>query len=313
MPTPYPVGDVNAYLLVGNPSILVDCGVYGEASLEVLREGISASGIEPRELGAILLTHHHQDHSGAAFFLSREWGVPVYASRRTFDFMRTNPFRHPVPVEFLGRLGIPRQFLDAWRSRPNTDRYARPDIEPAGRCVLGNGVELGERRLKVIETPGHSPDHVAYVLDDEQVLLSGDHVLPTITPNPLLYFDPTDGFRRCRSLQDYLRSLESMAFLADYMVLPGHGEPMRDAHDALQHARDFTSVRSHAYLELVRELRSCSVYELTQAHFSDRGPDQLYLCISETLGHLDLLEEQGVAVVDWAGAPVTVRSAGLPT
>jgi len=309
LPTPYPVGDINVYLLAGSPAILVDAGVYSEESLGALEKGIARAGLGVEEIGAIVLTHHHHDHAGAAFFLSREWGVPVHASRRTFDFMRANPFRHPAPARFLGRLGIPRAYLEAWRNRPATDRYARPDMEPTGEHTLGSTMELGGRRLTVIETPGHSPDHVAFVLEEERIMLSGDHVLPTITPNPLLYFDPADGYRRCRSLLNYQQSLRLIAPFADCHTLPGHGEPMVHAAAALETARRFTQRRSRAYAGLLGEMSPATVFELTRAHFGQREPIQLYLCISETLAHLDLLEQQGVAEVDWEGTPVTVRRA----
>ncbi|HXW75795.1 MAG TPA: MBL fold metallo-hydrolase, partial [Candidatus Eremiobacteraceae bacterium] len=116
----------------------------------------------------------------------------------------------------------------------------------------GAVVQAGDRRLRVVWTPGHSDYHYVLVDDERRAIFSGDHLLPTITPNVGLYPE-------CRPnpLDDYLSSFEKFAAMGDYLVYPSHGEP----YNAL--GRRIEALRAH------HDERLGGVWERTAA--SDRA------------------------------------------
>ena len=64
IPTPFPVGDINCYLINNDPITLIDCGVYSTKALESLRDQLRNFGLELRDIRQILITHAHPDHIG---------------------------------------------------------------------------------------------------------------------------------------------------------------------------------------------------------------------------------------------------------
>jgi hydroxyacylglutathione hydrolase len=125
-------------------AVIVDPGDEADRILHVVDElGV---GID-----AILLTHTHFDHIGAVAPVARATGAPVYCPRlETFVLADINRF---VPFAGFG----PFEDYDA-------------DETVAG----GERLELAGLDIEVLHTPGHSPGHVTYAIEDEDALFSGD-------------------------------------------------------------------------------------------------------------------------------------------
>ena len=76
MPTPFPVGDVNVYLVKGDALTLIDTGVNTEESKETLSYKLGELRLKITDIEQVILTHHHPDHAGALDFFDQD--VPVY-------------------------------------------------------------------------------------------------------------------------------------------------------------------------------------------------------------------------------------------
>ncbi|MDO9354725.1 MAG: MBL fold metallo-hydrolase, partial [Solirubrobacteraceae bacterium] len=79
LPTPFAVGRINTYLLVGDPLTLVDCGVNTGVSLDTLEAALESLGYRIEDLEQVILTHEHFDHIGLAEIIARRAGCPVAA------------------------------------------------------------------------------------------------------------------------------------------------------------------------------------------------------------------------------------------
>jgi glyoxylase-like metal-dependent hydrolase (beta-lactamase superfamily II) len=173
--------------------VLIDCGPPATAR-EVL------SFVEGRPLAAVLVTHHHEDHMGAAPLLLARRGVV--------------PRVHPKGVELLAR-GYPQEtYRRAVWGRPATVRAE----------ALGQEVEAGGLRLQVLPTPGHSPDHVCFLEPERGWLFTGDLFL-------------AERLRFLRVDEDFhalLASLERMAALPAQHLLCAHRGPVAGGLDALR-------------------------------------------------------------------------------
>src|SRR5690606_33626522 len=153
-----------------------------------------------------------------------------------------------------------------------------------------------------IVTPGHAAGHLSLWEPEESRLLSGDHLLPAITPNPLVELDDQSDLLRRRSLVEYLDSLARFETLDPGAVLPGHGPaftsvPMLVAATRAHHERRAGEILGH-----VAVLGEPTAYELSRVVFPHIEGFEILLSISEILGHVDLLVDEGDVVID-LGAP----------
>jgi glyoxylase-like metal-dependent hydrolase (beta-lactamase superfamily II) len=169
---------------------------------------------------AVVLTHAHADHLGSAAQLREETGALVLA--------------HPADAEVV-RSGAPEPpqgfFAPAWR--PRFARYLLHALVNGGRSIAGvSRVETfrdGEvldvpGRPRVLHTPGHTPGHCAFLLEEQGVLFSGDALvtLDTVsgrTGPQLIRWN--DDSVQAAAAYDRLRAVG-----AD-LILPGHGEPWK--------------------------------------------------------------------------------------
>ena len=298
LPTPYPVGRVNVYLLPGAPPVLVDTGVRSSRSVRALEEALAARGFALEDLGAILVTHPHFDHAGAALELARRSGAPVRCHR---DAARDDAPGRRGFLELAGRFGAPASLLaeleGAWShgDRFGEHLHAAPEVR-----FLEDGelVEVGGSTLEAVHTPGHSPGHMAFLSRGREALLCGDLLLALITPNPLPHLDPEAPRGRRSTLRLYLDSLDRVEALGPLRGLPGHGAPLADTVESARRARRHIMRRSEVLFRLVGNRPGARVFELAEAAFGQTDGLGRALAFCEVLAHVDLLEDGGRLAVD---------------
>lgn len=177
----------------GKKRLLLDTGSGLDAYMPVLEEALARVGCDGLE--GIVLTHAHPDHIGGVDQVRAHFGeMPVY--------------KRPWPSE-TGLAGPGGGVSPVAVADP--DRQAHCRLE---RIDHGDVVETEGARLRAVYTPGHAPDHLCYVLEEEQNLFSGDNVLgvgTTVIPGG------------SGDLGDYMQSLERLLALAPRQIYPAHG------------------------------------------------------------------------------------------
>jgi glyoxylase-like metal-dependent hydrolase (beta-lactamase superfamily II) len=240
------LGHVNTYALEDADGFtLVDPGLPGEESWKALQGRMASAGIPMNRVHHVIVTHSHPDHFGGAGMLAEESGADVVASTffrvgwdrgddggepdlqtRAFDENMSDDeladrFAMPSPWGGDGGklVGEERAVVLA-RRREMFNWFRIP--QPTVRVDDSDRLRLGGRDWTGVYTPGHTNDHLCLFDPEGGVLLSGDHVLPTITPHisGLIEGDP---------LKAYLESLDRVAaFEGVTTVLPAHGHPFAD-------------------------------------------------------------------------------------
>jgi glyoxylase-like metal-dependent hydrolase (beta-lactamase superfamily II) len=161
----------------------------------------------------------------------------------------------------------------------------------------GEQLELRDRTLEVLHRPGHSPSDTIFWDADRRILIAADHLIKHISSNPLIARpldqegDP-DPARRPQALVTYIESLRKTRELPAEIVLSGHGEPITDHVALIDERFEFHARRADRIHELIAE-RPRTGYDLAQALFGDIAVTQAYLTLSEVLGHVDLLLNDG--------------------
>jgi len=315
LPTPYPVGRSNAYLLEGDPPVLVDCGVKSSRATGELEAGLGEHGVRLEDLGAILLSHPHYDHAGAAAQIARRTGVKVYAHRfgLEYEFRGRDTF-----YLVMAQYGAPSPLVDSLQAMNDYGERFGEQLTSLPKLELldqGDRFTLGGVDLEVLYTPGHNAAHLCFYDPTHSALYCGDLLLAGITPNPLPHFDPQAPRGRLLSLSLYLDSLDRVEALGPGIGLAGHGRLLADTAAAARKARRQIHRRAEIVLALCHEHVGETIFALAGRLFGEEDPLGQALAFSEMLAHADRLEASGKIEVDHqrgivvgAEAPVTTEA-----
>lgn len=293
LPTHFPVGPVNVFLVKHDPPILVDTGLNTEESYGILSEGLAEHGLKVSDLGSVIVTHGHRDHLGLLGRLLRETNADSYGHPLVRTLGREID-KHPQERKefFLGILdefGVPLEIKEEANSLYEKFRAFSEPFD------LGHVLEDGEKGLgyTAYHVPGHSPSDTLLVQAELGFSFVGDHILPNTNPNPLLQ-RPEAGQARPKSLLLYQRSLARSRELDLGICLPGHGAPFEDHVGVVDKILERQERRGQQVMKLLRDGKR-TPYEISRGLFPNLPRQHLHLGLSIAVGHLEVMEERGEA------------------
>lgn len=306
------LGHVNCYLLEDERGLaVVDPGLPGEDSWNDLNDRLGRAGYKVSDIHTSVVTHSHFDHFGGSTRITAETGAGllthesfrilwngreadededsgalaeatieeqeaeldrIFSERLPWGTQRTRP-----PQEQLDRMRRMGRWTPDWRRTPT----------PTVRVSDAQTVHLARREWVALHTPGHTHDHLCLYDPEHGVMISGDHVLPTITPhiggiNPASH-DP---------LQEFFTSLERMTAYPDVsVVLPAHGHPFADLTGRANEIIDHHQHRLDIIRDATENLDQGTVTDFMRVMFSERAWGDM--AESETYAHLEHLRELG--------------------
>jgi glyoxylase-like metal-dependent hydrolase (beta-lactamase superfamily II) len=159
--------------------------------------------------------------------------------------------------------------------------------EPTQRVHHGEHLRLANRDWQVLHTPGHTVDHLCLFDPETGTLLSGDHVLPTITPH-------VSGVRRGDSLRSYLATLDLVGALDGVRLgLPAHGIPFDDVPGRVEAIKRHHEERMEMLREASLAIGPATVVDLSHEVFPRKHWGTM--AESETFAHLEHLADAGQA------------------
>ncbi|TMT86307.1 MBL fold metallo-hydrolase [Haloterrigena sp. H1] len=297
-----PEGGNSAYLVADRA--VVDPGPPTERAWQELQAGLERAGVAPASLEYVLVTHWHADHAGLAPRLAETADATLAMGAAdaalVADYARERERRLERDAETIRRCGVPTAAVD---SVIDGDAVSpMPDETPVERLADGDRVA----GLEAVATPGHTLGHTAFASDD--VLLVGDAVLPTVTPNvggsdtrtlrgsgresgaastiEAGDHDPLGAFRS---------TLERLADRPE-RLLPGHGAAIEQGRieELLNHHRE----RSQRVLGALENDESTAAaktpWEVARELFGDLEGIHVKFGAGEAAAHLQALERGGL-------------------
>jgi glyoxylase-like metal-dependent hydrolase (beta-lactamase superfamily II) len=290
----------------------VDCGPNSGKALDEVEQGLAALGHRVEDLGLIVLTHQHMDHTGLTSILQRRSGAEVAGLDLLGDFLTSYGERMESDDRFaetlMRRGGVPEAVVVALRAVSAAFRGWGSRAEVTRPLRDGDTLELRDRTFRVLHRPGHSPTDTVFHDAERRELIGGDHVIGHISSNPLITA-PLDGSgERPKALLTYLESLRATQAMDDVDVIyAGHGELVRD-HAALIDQRFRMHDKRAAKIHRLLAEEPLTAHEIAQRLWGSVALTQAYLTLSEVLGHIDLLAERGQLAEEDDGAVIRFRA-----
>ncbi len=284
---------------------LVDAGWNTDDAYAALDAGLSELGCEMRDVQGVLVTHIHPDHYGLAGRVREASGAWIALHPADAALIHD---RYEEPTDLLDRVGAMLRRVGAPPDElASLQRAAMPvlpfvsTVKPDLLVEDGDKPEVPGWDLVAIWTPGHSPGHLCFWESDRRLMLSGDHVLPRITPN--IPFHPQAG---ADPLGDYLRSLARLDEFDADEVLPAHEHRFVGLQGRLAELRAHHEHRFGEVISAIKEGDTTAWAIAARMHWS-RSWDRIEgfmrrAAVAEALAHLRALETRGV-VVEVMGEP----------
>jgi glyoxylase-like metal-dependent hydrolase (beta-lactamase superfamily II) len=286
----------NAYVVEGDGLTLIDTGCLGPDAHALFYEAFDNHGWDLSDIERIIITHGHVDHYGFARELADLSSSKVHVHEhdlrkvsREIDFGE----QFPELRAFLKRMGMPDEDIELTRDEiVQWGLYA----EPVAECVPlkdGDDVEIGRGTyLKVIHAPGHTPGSICLYDEVSNFIFGGDLLLTDRIPNAVV--DPRFGrIRGYKSMRSYLSSVQKLRTFPITRFFPGHGDPFDDVSTVIDRTLDYLEGFKRSVLKAMNE-RDMSPFEISHKLDSFLKGQRLFLHLSDVVGMLEVLEEEGM-------------------
>jgi glyoxylase-like metal-dependent hydrolase (beta-lactamase superfamily II) len=296
VPTPFPIGDVNTYIVKGDRLTLIDAGVNTPEARAAFQSGLTEAGYKTSDIEQVILTHHHPDHIG----LLDDFDADIYGHSYCGNWISYNEsflnwrreFFHGLFREF----GVPKEMIQLANSLEKTLKFGSKNSVLTGE--LKEGDELPALPgWRVLETPGHAQSHLVFYRERDGFLLAGDHVLKTVSSNPLIEPPSVRGSERPQPLLQYNNSLRKVMNIDIQQALTGHGNDLKSINSLLEHRFVRQHDRAMLVLSMLKE-KPMTIFEVCTKLFPEVYKKETALTLSETTGQFDYLLEHGDIQVD---------------
>lgn len=293
---------VNIYLIQGDDGyLLVDSGWNTKDAFDSLEKQFADNGIDFKDISQIVVSHIHPDHYGLA--------------GRIKELSQAKMFIHHleenlIEPRYINMGGLLAQ-LEHWLQSNGVITEELPQLQTASlgmekfvtsglsdtKLYGGETISTGRFTFEVIWTPGHSPGHICLYEPTQKILISGDHILPNITPNVGLHPQSSKN-----PLGDYLDSLAEIKELDVDLVLPGHEDSFTGLQSRIEEIIQHHKLRNLEILQTaVAEPKTA--YEISteitwmsgkkSAGWQNLAPLNKRFAVLETIAHLELMRADG--------------------
>ena len=295
LPVPGSLKHVNIWLLDdGDDVAVVDTGL-DIAPCREAGESLLSGPLAGRQVSRVIVTHFHPDHVGLAGWLCQELGAELWMTQTEWLMAQALSIDernhiHGSRVDFYRAHGLDEDWLSQFadRGEPYRTRVA-PVPSVFRRMEAGQRIRIGRHDWEVMIGRGHAPEHACLYSADAGVLISGDIVLPRITPNVSVWPSQPEA----DPLGEYLGCLDQFVDLpADTLVLPSPRLPFHGLHARVQALKDHHDDRLADVMGALDQPRTAA--DILPVLFRRKlDLHQIGFAIGEAIAHLAYLHQRG--------------------
>jgi len=290
---------INVYIVPGDSGILfVDTGWNTEETLDTLQKNLAEIGATIKDISRIIVTHIHPDHYGLAGRLKEISGAEIAFHHLEEEYIDSRYVHMDPLLEQTARSMIvngmpPEETTDIRDASLGLEKFVIPTY-PDVALKGGETISFGEYSFRVIWTPGHSSGHICLYEPSKKLLIAGDHILPSITPNVSLHPQALEN-----PLGKYIDSLKSIRQLDIDLVLPGHEEPFTNLKKRIDEITGHHEERNRQIL-MSLDTNSRTAYQVVElltwgisSRWEKMPAFHKRLAMFETLAHLEMMRGGG--------------------
>lgn len=294
MPLPFALNHINLWLVDGPEGwTVVDTGINTRMTTDLWEQVFEAT-LGGRPVVDVVVTHYHPDHMGLAGWMVRRWeGARFHASLGEWLMARAVWFEvasgaHDARLSYYRKAGLTTDEIEGIHGRTSGYRKGVSELPQSFlRMSREAKVAFGGDEWQVLIGRGHAVEHVSLYSEKRKVLISGDQVLPRISPNVAVWPTEPDGDPLAMFLADMPQFLE---LPEDTLVLPAHDAPFYGLHHRVEALAAHHHDRLDAILTACRT-GPCTVRDTFPLLFGNRKLDaqQLVFATGEALAHINNL------------------------
>lgn len=299
MPLPFKLDHINLWLLDdGEGWTVVDTGIARDEVKAAWHQLADTYFTADKPLRRIIVTHYHPDHMGLAGWMCETFDVELTMPLTEWAFAKmfaldTGKSKRDDFAAFYRGAGFDEEMTKEVNGR--IGRYPNvvsPIPNQFNRISEGDELTIGGRVWRVIIGTGHAPEHACLYCEEAKVLISGDQILPRISPNVSVW--PQEP--RANPLALFLSSLDKFRDLpADTLVLPSHDWPFYGLLGRLDNLVHHHNVRLEETWAACQQ--PATGVDVLKALFNrEFDAHQLFFAIGEALAHVHHLEASGRVV-----------------
>jgi glyoxylase-like metal-dependent hydrolase (beta-lactamase superfamily II) len=304
----------NVYALGQNSVTLIDTGPKLPGIFTSLETQLRHVGIKMTSIERIIVTHGHIDHFGLAMDIQKAAGRPVKCLIHADDKWKLSSANLRERMwsreadNFMAMAGVSEKAVEAVRHRFKFFKTMCDPLDTVSTMKDGDEITGEGFHLEIIHTPGHTAGSCCVYESGQKILFSGDHIIKHITPNPLVELkrshlkDPS-----YQSLRAYRDSLDKLTSLDVQFVFPGHGEYIKDLPEIISSYRTHQHQRMDLLWQALKK-NPRSLYDLVDDIFPRIPQHDIFMAISDIVGHLEILINDGRVMIIDPGPPTLYQS-----
>lgn len=299
LPLPMRLDHVNVYMLDdGDAWTVIDTG-FDSKKTRVIWQAMIDGPLAGKPIRRVVVTHHHPDHIGLAGWFQSDFGAELVTTRTAWLFARMLTLdvqETPVgeTLEYWRSAGMDRAIYDKRAAeRPfNFGDIVAPMPLGYTRIQQGQTITMGGRTWDIHMGNGHAPEHATFWSRDDGLVISGDQILSSISPNVGVY--ATEPM--ADPIGEWLEACERLRPLAreDQLVLGGHKLPFTGLPTRMRQLIDNhhgALARLMDYIETPRAASEC----FSPLFKRSIGEGEYGLALVESVAHLSHLYQAGQA------------------
>lgn len=281
---------INCYLLDdGNSLTLIDGGIATSDFDAFFDQKLAEYGLSIHSIDRILLTHHHEDHTGQVNRIVKRKNIPVYAHHSAIERLHFEKAYLQKKRDFFMRIyeeyGCTKFADERLKKMAKTylesDKYKiHAEILPLyeGDTICG---------MKVIEVPGHSPDSILFYDEETKWQFAGDLLLNPGSTNALIDFD--DKLQLLPTVAQYEQSLKRCQSLEASIIFPGHQNPFSNHRKVVDEKLNRISTKFERIVNIIKD-RHHHALPIAYEMYGPKLQKEFPLVMSEVIGFLAYAE-----------------------
>lgn len=288
-----PLQALNSYVIKATGRYLViDTGWNREECRRTMLSALERLNVDLRQTD-FFITHIHADHLGLVANLATNTSQVYFNAPEAaiINMARPETRWQKFGVIYHSH-GFPESDLEKAMARHPNQLYNLKHSFGFRIVREGDTISSGDYSFRCIETPGHSPGHICLYEANKKILVSGDHILDTITPNIGFWLEIENP------LKEYLASLDKVHPLDVAVVLPAHRNVFKDHRQRIAELKEHHRARTNQILAALDgagktafQIAPYVKWDVDYPSWELFPPAQKWFALGETVSHLKYLEE----------------------